>query len=193
MNYIDIYHRTGLYKQTTPSGIGAEGSGIVEAIGSNVTTVKVGDRVAYGSGPLGSYAELRNINAAHLCRLPEEISFEEGAGIMLQGMTVSYLIKKTFSVQAGQTVLWHACAGGVGLLAIQWLKSLGATVIGTAGSDQKCAVAKKFGADHVINYKTDNFVARVKEITNGVGVPVVYDSVGKDTFLGSLECLQPRG
>ena len=197
LNYIDTYHRTGLYKIPLPTGIGSEGAGIVEAVGPGVAEFKVGDRVAYGSGtplqPVGSYAEVRNVPAARVVTIPEGISFEQAAAMMLKGMTVQYLIKRTYKVSAGETVLFHAAAGGVGLIACQWLKALGVTMIGTAGSDEKCTLAKAHGAAHCINYKKEDFVARVKEITGGKGVPVVYDSVGKDTFEGSLECLSPFG
>jgi NADPH2:quinone reductase len=193
VNFLDIYQRSGLYKLPLPSGAGNEGSGVVEAVGSGVTHVKPGDRVAYAGGPLGAYCEVRNMPADRLCILPEGLSFEQGAAMMLKGMTAEYLIRRTYRVQPGDTVLFHAAAGGVGLIAVQWLKALGATVIGTAGSDQKCALARKHGADYCINYRKEKFTERVKEITKGVGVPVVYDSVGKDTFMGSLECLRPLG
>jgi NADPH2:quinone reductase len=197
LNYIDTYHRSGLYKIPLPSGIGSEGAGIVEAVGPGVTEFKAGDRVTYASGtplqPVGSYAEVRNVPVARLVAMPEGISFEQAAAMMLKGMTVQYLIKRTYKVSAGETVLFHAAAGGVGLIACQWLKALGVTMIGTAGSDEKCALAKAHGAAHCINYRKEDFVARVKEITSGKGVPVVYDGVGKDTFDGSLECLSPFG
>jgi len=193
VNFLDIYQRSGLYKLPLPSGAGNEGSGVVEAVGAGVTHVKPGDRVAYAGGPIGAYCEVRNMPADRLCILPEGISFEQGAAMMLKGMTAQYLIRRTYRVQRGDTVLFHAAAGGVGLIACQWLKALGATVIGTAGSDMKCALAKQHGADHCINYRTEKFSERVKEITKGAGVPVVYDSVGKDTFMGSIECLRPLG
>ena len=193
LNFIDIYQRTGLYKVALPSGLGLEGAGIVESVGPGVTVVKPGDRVAYAGGPAGAYATERLIPADRLCRLPDGISFEQGAAMMLQGMTVQYLIRRTYQVLAGDVVLFHAVAGGVGLIACQWLKALGARVIGTAGSDEKCLLAKQHGADHCINYRTENFVERVRELTDGTGVPVVYDSVGKDTFTGSLDCLRPFG
>src|SRR3989442_15965538 len=173
--------------------MGNEGAGVVEAIGAGVTHVKVGDRVAYAGGSPGAYSELRNMSADRLVVLPEGISFETGAAMMLKGMTVQYLIRRTYKVQPGDTVLFHAAAGGVGLIACQWLRALGATVIGTAGSDEKCALAKRHGAVFCINYRTESFVDRVKEITASAGVPVVYDSVGKDTFIGSLDCLRPLG
>lgn len=193
VNFLDIYQRSGLYKLPLPSGAGNEGSGVVEAVGAGVTNVKPGDRVAYAGGPIGAYCEVRNMPADRLCLLPEGLSFEQGAAMMLKGMTAQYLIRRTYKVQPGDTVLFHAAAGGVGLIACQWLKALGATVIGTAGSDLKCALAKQHGADYCINYRTEKFSERVKEITKGAGVPVVYDSVGKETFMGSLECLRPLG
>ncbi len=193
LNYIDVYHRNGLYKLDVPSGLGMEGAGVVEAVGAGVTNVKAGDRVAYAAPPVGAYAEVRNIPADRLLELPEQLSFEQGAAMMLQGMTAQYLIKRTFKAQPGMTVLWHAAAGGVGLIACQWLKALGVTVIGTAGSEEKAELARAHGCAHVILYRHENFTERVKEITGGKGVPVVYDSVGKDTFMGSLDCLQPLG
>lgn len=193
LNYIDTYHRTGLYKLPMPSGIGMEGAGVVEAVGSGVSAVKPGDRVAYCMGTPGSYAELRNMPADRLVKLPANVSDKQAAAMMLKGMTAQYLIRRTYKVQPGQTVLFHAAAGGVGLIACQWLKALGVTVIGTVGSDEKAALAKAHGCDHPIVYTRDDFVQRVKEITNGQGVPVVYDSVGKDTFMKSLDCLQPMG
>lgn len=193
INFLDTYQRSGLYKVPLPSGAGSEGAGVVEAVGAGVALLKAGDRVAYAGGPLGAYAETRNVPADKLCMLPGGISFEQGAAMMLKGMTVQYLIRRTYVVKPGDTVLFHAAAGGVGLIACQWLKALGAIVIGTAGSEEKCALARRHGADHCINYRTENFVERVKEITRGEGVPVVYDSVGKDTFEGSLQCLRPFG
>jgi NADPH2:quinone reductase len=193
LNFLDTYQRSGLYKVPLPSGAGNEGAGVVEAVGSGVTHLRPGDRVAYAGGPVGAYAEVRNLPADRLCLLPEGISCEQGAAMMLKGMTVQYLIRRTYPVQPGDTVLFHAASGGVGLIACQWLKALGATVIGTAGSEEKCELARKNGADHCINYRTENFVERVKAITGGAGVPVVFDSVGKDTFLGSIQCLRPFG
>ncbi len=193
LNYIDTYHRSGLYPVPMPSGIGLEAAGIVEAIGEGVSEVKVGDRVAYGSGPLGAYAEAQNCFAAGLIKLPDTIKDDEAATLMMKGLTTRYLFKETFKVQKGDTVLFHAAAGGVGLVACQWAKHLGVNLIGTAGSDEKCALAKSHGAAHVINYRTENVVERVMEITDGKKVPVVYDGVGKDTFIMSLDCLQPRG
>jgi NADPH2:quinone reductase len=193
LNYLDTYHRSGLYKLPLPSGIGQEGAGVVEAVGAGVTTVKVGDRVAYAGGPVGAYSETRNMPADRLVNLPDKITFEQGAAMMLQGMTVQYLLKRTYKVQPGDTILIHAAAGGVGLIACQWAKALGATVIGTVGSDAKAALAKAHGCDYPIVYTRENFTERVKEITKGAGVPVVYDSIGKDTFVGSLDCLRPLG
>jgi NADPH2:quinone reductase len=196
LNYIDVYFRTGLYPATMPAGLGMEGAGVVEAVGEGVSHLSVGDRVAYASQPPGAYAELRVMPAMNVCVLPDAISFETGAAMMLKGLTAQYLLKKTLPVgglQSGDFVLFHAAAGGVGLIACQWAKHLGLQLIGTAGSDEKCALAKAHGAAHTINYRTDDFVARVKEITGGKGVKVVYDSVGKDTFAGSLDCLRPFG
>jgi len=193
LNYLDTYHRTGLYPLPLPSGLGSEGAGVVEAVGPGVTELKAGDRVAYASAPVGAYAEARLYPADRAVKIPEGISFETAAAMMLKGMTAQYLIKRTFKVQPGMTVLWHAAAGGVGLIACQWLKALGAKVIGTVGSDEKAALAKSLGCEHAIVYTRDNFVERVKELTGGKGVPVVYDSVGKTTFMGSLDCLQPLG
>ena len=190
LNFIDTYHRTGLYPLPLPSGIGLEGAGVVEAVGEGVTEVKVGDRVAYAGGPIGAYAEVRNIPAHRLLKLPASISFNTAAAMMLQGLTAAYLLRKTYRVQPGDAVLIHAAAGGVGLIACQWAKALGATVIGTVGSTAKGELAKAHGCDHVINYSTENFTQRVREITGGEGVPVVYDGVGKDTFMGSLDCLR---
>ena len=193
LNFIDVYHRTGLYPVPLPSGIGLEGAGVVEAVGEGVDEVRVGDRVAYAGGPLGAYAEVRNIPAHRLLRLPDGIGFETGAAMMLQGLTAAYLLRKTYRVQPGDAVLIHAAAGGVGLLATQWAKALGALVIGTVGSPAKAELARAHGCDHVINYSTENFTARVREITGGEGVAVVYDGVGKDTFAGSLDSLRPMG
>lgn len=193
LNFIDVYHRTGLYPLPLPSGIGLEAAGIVEAIGAGVSEVKVGDRVAYAGGPIGAYAEVRNLPAHRLLKLPESISFNTAAAMMLQGLTAAYLLRKTYCVQSGDAVLIHAAAGGVGLIACQWAKALGATVIGTVGSAAKGELAKAHGCDHVINYSTENFTQRVRDITGGEGVPVVYDGVGKDTFIGSLDCLRPLG
>jgi NADPH2:quinone reductase len=193
LNYIDIYHRTGAYPAPLPSGIGLEAAGVVEAVGSAVTDLKPGDRVAYAGGPLGAYAELRNMPADRLVKLPDNIDFKTGAAMMLQGMTAQYLLHRTCPVQAGDTILIHAAAGGVGLIVCQWARAMGVTVIGTVGSDEKAALAKAHGCDHAIIYTRENFVERVKEITAGKGVRVVYDSIGKDTFSGSLDCLRPMG
>lgn len=193
LNYIDVYFRTGLYKQPLPGGLGSEAAGTVEAIGEGVTDVKVGDRVAYAGGPQGAYAELRNVPAARLLVLPDKIDFETAAAMTLQGLTVQYLFHRTANLKAGDTVLFHAAAGGVGLIACQWARVLGVKLIGTVSSAEKAALATEHGAAHVINYQTENFVERVKEITEGKGVSVVYDSIGKDTFLQSLDCLAPLG
>ncbi len=193
LNYIDTYHRTGLYPLPLPSGIGLEGAGVVEAVGEGVTEVKVGDRVAYAGGPIGAYAEVRNIPAHRLLILPDSIGFDTGAAMMLQGLTAAYLLRKTYRVQPGDAVLIHAAAGGVGLIACQWAKALGATVIGTVGSPAKAELARAHGCDHVINYASENFTQRVRDITGGKGVAVVYDGVGKDTFTGSLDSLRPMG
>ena len=193
LNFIDTYHRSGLYQLPMPSGIGTEGAGVVEAVGSGVTWVKAGDRVAYAGGPPGAYAEARLVPADRLVKVPEGISDQTAAAMMLKGLTTQYLIRSTYRVQAGQTVLFHAAAGGVGLIACQWLKALGVTVIGTVGSEEKAKLAKAHGCAHTIIYTKENFVERVNQITEGHKLPVVYDSVGKDTFMGSLDCLQPRG
>lgn len=193
LNFVDVYHRTGLYPLPLPSGIGLEGAGVIEAVGEGVTEVKVGDRVAYAGGSIGAYAECRNIPAHRLLKLPDSIGFHTAAAMMLQGLTAAYLLRKTYRVQAGDTVLIHAAAGGVGLIACQWAKALGATVIGTVGSAAKGVLAKAHGCDHVINYSSEDFTRRVREITGGEGVPVVYDGVGRDTFMGSLDCLRPLG
>lgn len=193
LNFIDTYHRSGLYPLPLPSGVGSEGAGVVEAVGKGVTQVKVGDRVAYAGGPPGAYSEVRLYPAERLVKVPKGISDEQAAAMMLKGLTVQYLIRRVYRVQKGETVLFHAAAGGVGLIACQWLKALGATVIGTVGSDAKANVAREHGCDHTIVYTRENFAERVKEITGGRKVPVVFDSVGKDTFTGSLDCLQPRG
>ncbi len=193
LNYIDTYHRSGLYPLPMPTSIGGEGAGIVEAIGPGVTEVAVGDRVAYGNSPPGAYAEKRVLPAHRLVKLPAGVSDKQAASMMLKGLTTQYLIRRTHRVKPGETILMHAAAGGVGLILCQWAKHLGATVIGTVGSDDKIAVAKAHGCAHVINYRKEKFPERVKEITGGKGVPVVYDGVGKDTFEGSLDCLSPLG
>ena len=193
LNYIDTYHRSGFYPITLPSGLGQEAAGVVEAVGAGVDSVKVGDRVAYANGPLGAYAELRNLPASCLLQLPTAIDFETAAAMTMQGLTAAYLLRRTYRVQPGDPVLIHAAAGGVGLIASQWAKALGAMVIGTVGSEAKAAVARAHGCDHVINYSTENFAQRVRELTGGEGVAVVYDGVGKDTFAGSLDCLRHFG
>jgi NADPH2:quinone reductase len=193
LNYIDVYFRTGLYPQQLPAGLGMEGAGVVEAVGEGVSHVKPGDRVAYAARPPGAYAEARVMPAAVLVKLSDNIDFETGAAMMLQGLTVQYLFRRTFPLKGGETILFHAAAGGVGLIACQWARALGVNLIGTVGSDQKGELAKQHGATHVINYNKENFVERVKEITGGRGVPVVYDSIGADTFTGSLDCLSPLG
>ena len=196
LNYIDVYQRAGLYPLPMPLQMGMEASGVIEAVGEGVTHLKVGDRAAYASQPPGSYCELRVMPAKCVCKLPDAISFETGAAMMLKGLTVQYLLKGTQpqgGLKPGDFVLFHAAAGGVGLIACQWARAMGLQLIGTAGSDAKCALAKENGASFTINYAKEDFVARVKEITGGSGVKVVYDSVGKDTFLKSLDCLQPFG
>lgn len=193
LNYIDTYHRSGLYPLPLPTGVGLEGAGVVEAVGAGVTHVKVGDRVAYAGGPPGAYAQERVMPANKLVKIPKGVSDEDAAAMMLKGLTVHMLIRRVYRVQKGETVVFHAAAGGVGLIACQWLKALGVKVIGTVGSDEKAKIAKAHGCQHTINYNKENFAERVREITKGRGVPVVYDSVGKDTFYGSLDCLQPRG
>lgn len=193
LNFIDIYFRTGLYENALPHGLGFEGSGVVTAVGSEVDHLKVGDRVAYGQSPIGAYALLRNVPAFQVVKLPDEISFEEAAAIMLKGLTAWYLLRQTYKVQEGETILLHAAAGGVGLITTQWAKSLGVKVIGTASSAEKMALAKEHGAWEMINYRNEDVVARVIELSNGEKLPVVYDGVGKDTFETSLDCLKPRG
>ena len=193
LNYIDTYHRSGLYAVPMPSGLGLEAAGVIEAVGQGVKGFKVGDRVAYGTGPLGAYAEVRNIPANRLVKLPKSISDEAAAGMMLKGMTTRYLLRATYKVKRGETILLHAAAGGVGLILSQWAKALGATVIGTVGSDAKIATAKAHGCAHVINSSTEDVAARVREITKGAGVPVVYDGVGQATLMASLDSLKPRG
>jgi NADPH len=193
LNYIDVYFRTGMYKQPLPGGLGMEGAGVVEAVGEGVRHVAVGDRVAYAGRPTGAYAQVRVMPADIVVRLPDAIPFDTAAAMMLQGLTAQYLIRDSYKVQPGDTVLLHAAAGGVGLIASQWLKALGVTVIGTVGSDEKAELARANGCAHTIVYTRESFVERVREITNGKGVPAVYDSIGKDTFQGSLDCLAPRG
>ena len=196
LNFIDVYHRTGLYPLNMPAGIGMEAAGVIEAVGEGVTHLQVGDRAAYASNPPGSYSERRVMPAMCVCKLPDAISFETGAAMMLKGLTAQYLLKKTRPVEGlepGDFVLFHAAAGGVGLIACQWARALGLRLIATAGSDAKCQLALDNGAAHAINYRQEDFAARVKEITAGQGVKVVYDSVGKDTWDKSLDCLRPFG
>jgi NADPH:quinone reductase len=196
LNYIDVYHRSGLYPAPMPLPIGMEGAGIVEAVGAGVTHLQAGDRAAYASNPPGSYCVERVMPAKCVVKLPDAIDFDSGAAMMLKGLTAQYLLRKTLpqaGLQAGDHVLFHAAAGGVGLIACQWARALGLKLIGTAGSDEKCALALEHGAAHAINYRREDFVARVKEITGGQGVKVVYDSVGADTFVKSLDCLRPFG
>jgi NADPH:quinone reductase len=191
VNFIDTYHRSGLYKLALPAGIGTEAAGTVEVVGEEVTGFAPGDRVAYCTAPVGAYAEAHVVPAAKLVKLPDAISFEVAAAALLKGLTVQYLLKQTFKVESGQTILFHSAAGGVGLIAGQWARHLGAKVIGTVGSDEKIALAEANGYDLVLNLNQDDWVAKVREATGGV--PVVYDSVGKDTWDGSLDCLAPRG
>ena len=193
LNYVDTYFRAGVYPAPLPSGLGTEGAGIVEEVGPGVSEVKIGDRVAYAGGPLGAYAEARLIPADRLIVLPQSITDRQGAAMMLQGLTVQYLIRRTYKVQKGDTILIHAAAGGIGLILCQWAKHLGATVIGTVRSDAKAELAKANGCQHPIIYTREDFVARVKDITGGKLLPVVYDSVGKDTFMKSLDCIRPLG
>ena len=196
LNFIDVYQRSGLYALALPLQLGMEASGIVEAVGEGVTHLKAGDRAAYASQPPGSYCELRVMPAKTVCKLPDDISFETGAAMMLKGLTVQYLLRRTQpqgGLQAGDFILFHAAAGGVGLIACQWARAMGLQLIGTAGSDAKCELAKANGAAFAINYAKEDFVARVKEITGGKGVKAVYDSVGKDTFMKSLDCVRPFG
>lgn len=196
VNFIDTYHRTGLYPVALPSGLGQEGAGVVEAVGPRVTEFRPGDRVAYCGGalsPVGAYSEVRNFPAERAVRLPDDISFETAAAVMLKGLTAQFLVRRTHRVQPGDTVLIHAAAGGVGLLLVQWAKQLGATVIATAGNDEKAELVRAHGADHVIVYTRENFTERTRALTNGRGVDVVYDSVGRATFLGSLDSLRPLG
>ena len=193
LNYIDTYHRSGLYPVQLPSGIGLEGAGIIEKIGTDVTNFKEGDKVAYCAAPLGSYATHRNYPIKNLVKVPDGVGLEIAATLMTKGITTFYLLHKTYPVKSGETVLFHAAAGGVGQIFGQWAKSLGCKVIGTVGSDEKIKIARENGYDHVINYNKDNFAEKVKEITDGKGIPVVYDGVGKSTFDGSIECLKLRG
>jgi NADPH2:quinone reductase len=196
INFIDVYHRTGMYPLPLPAGIGMEGAGVVEAVGAGVTHLRAGDRAAYASPPPGSYASARVMPAKCVVKLPDAIDFETGAAMMLKGLTVQYLLRRTQpagGLKTGDYLLWHAAAGGVGLIACQWARALNLNLIGTAGSDEKCALALSNGAAHTINYAREDFVAKVRELTGGAGVKVVYDSVGKDTFERSLDCLSPFG
>lgn len=193
LNYIDVYHRTGLYPLTLPHGLGMEAAGVVEEVGEAVTHLKPGDRAAYAAAPPGAYCDERIMPAAQVCPLPDGISFDDAAAMMLQGLTVEYLFHRVVPLRAGDKVLFHAAAGGVGLIACQWAKSEGIELIGTAGTDEKCRKAQAAGAAHVINYRTENFGERVREITGGKGVDAVMDGVGKDTFEASLDCLRPVG
>jgi NADPH2:quinone reductase len=193
INFIDIYFRTGLYPSSLPSGLGFEGAGVIEAVGRDVRHVAVGDRVAYGQGPAGAYSERRTMPAAQIVKLPDGISFDEAAAIMLKGLTVQYLFRQTYRLQGKETILFHAAAGGVGLIACQWARALGVKLIGTVGSAEKAAIARAHGAWQTIDYSRENIVERVMDLTSGAKVPVVYDGVGKDTWEASLDCLQPRG
>ena len=194
LNFIDVYFRTGLYPAPSlPFSPGMEGAGVVEAVGEGVDTLAAGDRIAYAAPPVGAYAEERLMPADKVVKVPAGIDSRQAAAMMLQGMTVEYLLRRTYPVQSGETILFHAAAGGVGLIACQWAKHLGATVIGTVGSDEKAELARAHGCDHTIVYTRESFTDRVRELTDGAGVPVVYDAVGRDTFAGSLDCLRPRG
>lgn len=193
LNFIDIYFRTGLYPHPLPHGLGFEAAGDVVEVGEGVTHLKVGDRVAYGQSPLGAYAQLRNVPASRVVKLPDAISYEEAAAIMLKGLTAQYLLRQSYRLEAGETTLFHAAAGGVGLIACQWARALGVKLIGTASSPEKCALAKEHGAWEVIDYSRENVAERVFELTGGAKLPVVYDGVGKDTWATSLDCLRPRG
>ena len=193
LNFIDTYHRSGLYPIELPSGIGVEGSGIIKKIGSKVKDFSIGDHIAYSGVPLGAYSSERNYPTKNLVKIPEEINFNVAATLMTKGLTAYYLLYKTYPISPNETLLFHAAAGGVGQIFCQWAKSLGCKVIGTVGSDEKITIAKKNGCDFVINYSTEDFAAKVLELTKGKGVPVVYDGVGKNTFEGSIECLKMRG
>jgi len=193
LNYIDTYHRSGLYPLKLPTGLGLEGSGIITKIGSSVNNFKVGDKVAYAAAPLGSYSTHRNYPANKLVKVPDEVDLEVAATLMTKGLTTYYLLHQTYKVKSGETILFHAAAGGVGQIFGQWAKSLGCKIIGTVGTDEKIEIAKKSGYDYIINYSKDNFATKVKELTDGKGVPVVYDGVGKNTLEGSLDCLKIKG
>jgi len=193
VNFIDIYHRSGLYKVPLPSGLGLEAAGVVDQVGPGVDRFKAGDRVAYASGPIGAYAEASNVIADRAVKIPEGVSFEIAAAILLKGLTAHYLLRRTFAVQQGQTILFHAAAGGVGMIAVQWAKHLGATVIGPVGSERKVDFARRLGCDHVIGPGRENVANRVREITGGKGVPVAYDSIGRDTFMSTMDSIAPLG
>lgn len=193
VNYIDTYHRSGLYKLPMPSGIGVEAAGVVEDVGADVTGLSRGDRVGYCGGPIGAYAQAANVPAGRLIKLPDSVSCDTAAAMLLKGLTVQYLFRQTYKLSRGETILFHAAAGGVGLIACQWAKHLGVTMIGTVSSAEKAKLATARGCTHVIDYSTEDFVKHVLELTGGKKVPVVYDGVGKDTFIGSLDCLAPRG
>ncbi|MEM7744987.1 MAG: quinone oxidoreductase [Pseudomonadota bacterium] len=193
LNFIDVYQRSGVYPLQLPHALGMEGAGVVEAVGEGVTHLAPGDRAAYASAPPGSYCEARVMNAAQVCKLPDEITFDTGAAMMLKGLTTQYLFRSTGRLTGGETVLFHAAAGGVGLIACQWARAMGVRLIGTAGTDEKCALAKSYGADECINYSTEDWVSNVKDLTDGKGVDVVMDSVGKSTWEGSLDSLRPMG
>ncbi|MBL9096267.1 MAG: quinone oxidoreductase [Alphaproteobacteria bacterium] len=193
VNFIDVYHRTGLYKIPLPSGLGLEAAGVVEAVGANVSRFKAGDRVAYASGPLGAYSEAHNIVATRAVKIPDGVEDAVAAALLLKGLTAHYLLRRTHRVSAGETILFHAAAGGVGQIAVQWARHLGATVIGTVGNDNKVELVKSLGCHHVIVSSRENIASRVREITGGKGVPVAYDSVGRDTFMATLDSLSPLG
>ncbi len=193
VNFIDTYHRTGLYKVPLPSGLGLEAAGVVESVGPGVTRFREGDRIVYASGPLGAYSEAHNVVANRAVKIPDGVSDDVAAAILLKGLTAHYLLRRTYKVKAGDTILFHAAAGGVGMIAVQWARSLGATIIGTVGNDSKVALVQRLGCQHVIVSSRENIPVRVREITGGKGVPVVYDSVGRDTFMASLDSLAPLG
>lgn len=193
VNFIDIYHRSGLYKVPLPSGLGLEAAGVVESVGPGVTRLREGDRIAYAMGPIGAYSEAHNVPAGRAVKIPEGVSDDIAAAILLKGLTAHFLLRRTYKVKPGDTILFHAAAGGVGMIAVQWAKSLGATVIGTVGNDSKVALAQRLGCEHVIVSSRENIAARVREITGGKGVPVAYDSIGRDTFMATLDSLAPLG
>lgn len=193
VNFIDIYHRTGLYKLPLPAGLGLEGAGVVEGVGAGVTRFREGDRIAYASGPIGAYSEAANVVADRAVKVPDGVSDEIAAAILLKGLTAHYLLRRTYKVKQGETILFHAAAGGVGMIAVQWAKSLGATVIGTVGSDKKVALAERLGCAHVIVTSRENVANQVREITGGKGVPVAYDSIGRDTFMATIDSIAPLG